>query len=485
MAQVFDRSSRMRTISLLLFLLSLTFCAKETRDFDIALAFPSDPPSLDPMLSTDLVSQKLAKFIFAGLYEFQNAKVIPKLVAKDTFFPSKTEPRLELHLRMDSGIKPEDVIFSLNRLRLGNSPRQSDYTMIKHIFKTSASTLTIQFLENTTETLAKEKLALPFASILRESVFKDRGEFSSFGPYSVLAWKKNEYLKLKKNQENGTALPDSILIQILPQSTTSLFLYKKGKIDSLKLTDFLLTIPEADSRHTLIKRGRSIQYVAINFQNPCFDKNFRYAVNFAIPRELIITKLLENRADPVIGPIPKPFFDSIFKNNQSSKFDFNKEKSEQFLRKSKCYPKILESELEFRMRGDDENQAKGRAIVQALRDIGLKVRLIGLEKAPLYKENGEGKGDLTLLTWYADYPSVWNFLDPLFHENKLGNGGNRAHYTNKKLTKRLDKKENLQDALSIIKEIEEDAPWIFLWSIQESYLVSDRFIHHEALSDFL
>ena len=53
-----------------------------------------------------------------------------------------------------------------------------------------------------------------------------------------------------------------------------------------------------------------------------------------------------------------------------------------------------------------------------------------MEKAPLYKENGEGKGDLTLLTWYADYPSIWNFLDPVFHEKKLGNGGNRSFYTN-------------------------------------------------------
>ncbi|TGL57083.1 ABC transporter substrate-binding protein [Leptospira ognonensis] len=475
----------MRTISLIFLILSLTFCAKETRDFDIALAFPSDPPSLDPLLSTDLVSQKLAKFIFAGLYEFQNSKVIPKLVARDTFIPSKMEPRLEVQLRMDSGIKPEDVIFSLNRLRLGNSPRQSDYGMLKQIFKTSGSSLTILLEANTTESLVKEKLALPFASIIKESVFNSSKEFSSFGPYSVIEWKKNEYLMLKKNQNNHQALPDSILIQILPQSTTSLFLYKKDKIDSLKLTDFLLTIPEADSRHTIIKRGRSIQYVAINSQNPCFDKNFRYALNFAIPRDLIITKLLEGRADAVIGPIPKPFFESIFKNSSHSKFDFDKQKSESFLRNSKCYPKILESELEFRMRGDDENQAKGRAIVQALRDIGLKVRLLGLEKAPLYKENGEGKGDLTLLTWYVDYPSVWNFLDPLFHESKLGNGGNRALYANKNLTKRLDKKESLMDALSVIKEIEEDAPWIFLWSIQENYLVSERFIHHEALSDFL
>jgi peptide/nickel transport system substrate-binding protein len=474
----------MRTISFLFLILSLTFCQKETSDYDVALAFPSDPPSLDPLFATDLVSQKLSKFIYAGIYEFRDSKVVPRLVKQESFYASKQGPRLDFDLDTKQAATPEDVLFSLERLLRENSPRRGDYKLIREISVNSSGKISLLLEPNTTASLIKEKLALPFATILNRKAFLENGQYTSFGNYQVAEWKKNEFLKLKLSTV-VTTLPKIILIRILPQSTTSLFLYKKQKIDSLKLTDFLLTIPEADDKHTIIKRGRSIQYVAINHNNPCFDKNFRYALNFAIPRKLIISNLLENKADPVIGSLPEPFYRSLFSDLRTSKFYFDKNLSQEFLKKSACYPKILESPLEFRMRGDDENQAKGRAILQALKEIGLKVNLKGMEKAPMYKENGEGKGDLTLLTWYADYPSVWNFLDPLFHEKKLGNGGNRALYKNNKLTSRLDEKKNLNVAKDLIYEIEEDAPWIFLWSIQENYLVSDKFILHEALSDYL
>ena len=109
-----------------------------------------------------------------------------------------------------------------------------------------------------------------------------------------------------------------------------------------------------------------------------------------------------------------------------------------------------------------------------------------MEKAPLYKENGEGKGDLTLLTWYSDFDSVWNFLDPLFHPNKVGNGGNRSFYQNKDVGNILDKPfKNNQDAIQAIEIIRKDKPWIFLWSIQENYLVSKEFLRYNVLADFL
>ncbi len=139
------------------------------------------------------------------------------------------------------------------------------------------------------------------------------------------------------------------------------------------------------------------------------------------------------------------------------------------------------------MKSDDENQTKGRAIVQSLVNLGLKIKLKPLEKAPLYKENGMGLGDLTLLTWYSDYDSIWNFLDPLFHPDKLGNGGNRTFYKNESLRIPFENKESLSptDTLRMIRKLEEDKPWLFLWSIQENYLVSKEFLQYTDLSDYL
>ncbi|WP_411821789.1 ABC transporter substrate-binding protein [Leptospira sp. 'Mane'] len=455
------------------------------------LGFPSDPPSLDPLFATDLVSQKLSGLLFSGLFQIKNAK--PKSNwAKNSRFEKKNKgTSWEIELSSESlGPKPEDIVFSIQRLLKETSPRSGDYKFIKDIIigeKPNSIKLTLDDTVNEEE--AKEKLSLPFASILSKKDFLENGEFHSFGKYRLSSWKKNESLSLIKRDSKDIKLPDTIQIRILPQSTTSLFLFRKGELDSFKLTDFLLSLPDAKNHNIIVKRGRSVQYVAINQNNPCFDKNFRHALNFAIPRESIIQKLLENKADLLKGPVAIPFLSQLTndKKNLTPNFNFDKNKAILLLKNSKCYPKILNQTLELRMRGDDENQAKGRAILQSLKEIGLQIRLKGMEKAPLYKENGEGKGDLTLLTWYADYESVWNFLDPVFHGEKLGNGGNRAFYSNTKITEILnDRKErNLPNAIKLIHRIEEDAPWIFLWSIQENYLVSDKFIRYEGLSEFL
>ncbi|TGN20728.1 ABC transporter substrate-binding protein [Leptospira idonii] len=480
----------MRTFSLVFLLLSLTFCQKTKQDAEISIAFPTDPPSLDPLFATDLVSGKLSKFLYAGLFRIQDSRPIENLASSSVWKKEKDGIVWEIRLRKtQNGPSAEDVLFSLNRLLQGNSPRKGDYHFLKKISLSSEpNSIILSLDENTSEEEAKEKLALPFASILSKKKFTETGEFHSFGAYRVDFWKKNEFIDLSLKEPNPS-LPGTIRIRILPQSSTSLFLYRKGELDAFKLTDFLLSLPEAKQENTLVKKGRSIQYVAINQTNPCFDKNFRYAINYSINRQEIISKLLEDKADLSFGPVPLPFFETAFPKTKvpAASYPYDPKKAMEYLKQSKCYPKILDTTLEFRMRGDDENQTKGRAILQALKNIGLKANLKGMEKAPLYKENGEGKGDLTLLTWYADYESVWNFLDPLFHSEKKGNGGNRSFYENEEVLKILKDRSRRDEttAWKVLEKVEKDAPWIFLWSIQENYMISEKFIRYESLSDYL
>lgn len=484
MARVFGKSSRMRTISLVFFLLSLTFCRKETPHFDLKIALPSDPTHLDPLFLTDLSGQKLAKFLHQGLF-VQDAKGIhsPWILSYKKL-PDPKKELWQIHLNANAP-SLKDIEYSLSRLVFESYPRKGDYHFLLGVSSRSETELELEFKPGTLESEWKEKLSLPFASILGKEEWK-QDHLKSFGKYKLLTWKKNEYLDLEFQGEVNSNFPKKIRFLILPQSSTSLFLYRKQQLDAFKLTDFLLSLPEANSEFTLTKKGRSVQYVAINQNNPCFDKHFRSALNLSVPRALIIQKLLENHADLTYGPIPLQYMEKIAKGKLWKEPVYDKQLAIDELKQSTCYPKIKSTCLEFRMRGDDENQAKGRAIKQALEEIGLTIKLRPMEKAPLYKENGEGKGDLTLLTWYSDFDSVWNFLDPLFHPEKVGNGGNRSFYRNPEVGKILNQpfKNNL-DALQVIERINEDKPWIFLWSIQENYLVSKDFLRYNALVDFL
>ncbi|ABZ93350.1 Substrate binding protein of an ABC transporter complex [Leptospira biflexa serovar Patoc strain 'Patoc 1 (Ames)'] len=474
----------MRTLSLVFFLLSLTFCRRDSVEFDIKIALPSDPTNLDPLFSTDLTSQKLARFLHQGLFISEKGFFISPWITKETKVQSASESILRFTLNSDSP-PIQDIQFSLSRLILESYPRKADYQFLKSVEILSGSVLELHIRKDTSESEWKEKLSLPFASIIGKEEWA-KNTLKTYGKYKLVNWKKNEFIDIHYQKDNGIQFPKSIRFYILPQSTTSLFLYRKSELDAFKLSDFLLSIPEATSIYALTKKGRSVQYVTINQTNPCFDFHFRNALNFSIPRELIIQKLLENHADLTYGPIPLPYLETLKLKLTNIDISYNREKALIELKQSRCYPNILTKQIEFRMRGDDENQTKGRAIKQALEEIGLKIKLKPMEKAPLYKENGEGKGDLTLLTWYSDYDSVWNFLDPLFHPDKTGNGGNRSFYQNPKLGLIFNKpNRNLTDAIKVIETVTLDKPWIFLWSIQENYLVSKEFLRYTELADYL
>ncbi|MDF3819367.1 ABC transporter substrate-binding protein [Leptospira sp. 96542] len=469
----------MRTLSLIFILLSLTFCQEKTRDFDLKIALLSDPQSLDPIALNDLTAQKVAKWIHKGLYHWKDGAIKTDWVKKHSIAQYKEFQLVIFELKPDAP-KPNIIARSIKRLLIESFPRKNDYDFLLGV-STGNRSVHLKIRNNISESTWKEKLALPFASIIQ---FKEDGTWESLGDYRLVEWKKNEYIDIKRNNPNSSDLPTEVRFLILPQATTALFLYRKQKLDVFKLTDFLLNLPEANEKNTIIKKGRSVQYVAINHNNKCFDQNFRLALNFAIPRELIIEKLLGSAADLTYGAIPIPYFTLKFPGSEYKTYVYDKNKAIQYLKSSVCYPNILKSEIEFRMRADEENQTKGRAIIQALRELGLTIKLKPMEKASLYKENGEGKGDLTLLTWYSDYDSIWNFLDPLFHSEKFGNSGNRSFYINKNLTKKFETK-NDSEALQTITTIYNEVPWIFLWSIQENYLVSNEFLRFVGLSDYL
>lgn len=477
----------MRTVSLYFFLLSLLFCSPEPPRTSLVFGFPTDPASLDPLFATDLVSQKLAKFIYRGLYRFENGITVQDIAKKSTY--RKTNGGFEWEIEIKPATNQpslSDIAFTLGRMRLESWPRKNEYSFISSVSVLNDSIL-VRGVGDISESILQEKFALPFASVLNEEAWVKKKKFESFAPFIVSDWKKGESLNLKRRTDDPK-LPKEIVIQILPQSLTALYLYKKDRLDLLKLSDFLLNQKEAVPERMITKKGKSVQYVAINANNPCFDLSFRKALNFAIPRKLIIEKLLNSYADETRGPLPLPFYESIYKSeNTVNPYSFDLAKAKLFLSQSKCYPAILSQNLEFRMRGDDENQAKGKAILSALEELGLHIVLKGMEKAPLYKENAEGKGDLTLLTWYIDFDSPWNFIDPLFHGGKLGSGGNRAFYKNAPLTEMIAKRDpkDTKNLENIINLLIEEAPWIYLWSIPESYLVSPRFKEYPSLSELL
>ncbi|EQA35099.1 ABC transporter, substrate-binding protein, family 5 [Leptospira inadai serovar Lyme str. 10] len=469
--------------SLAFLVLSLLFydCGKGIdRQEELIFSLPSEPISLDPIRSTDLSSRTILKYLYPSLFSAdRQGKITPALAKSYRVLPGSSDGTRILEITIHpskaadgKSIDANVVLASLNRLRNISGPKRSAYSFLTGGGIKNSHTVSLSFRGGLREAL--EKLALPQAAIYCGPPEKGCGDFS------LKEWKRNNFLRLTANDNRSTAIAPELLFRILPQATTGIFLYTKGQLDLMRLPNFLLRNGNVKEDSILVRKGGGVQYIAINGKEPCFDRNFRKAINYAIDKRTILKVLLEGKGEVSIGPFPRSIAKEFLGSDIEELYPYNIQKAKYFLEKSACYPEILEKELDFRMRGDEENQANGSALARYLRDIGLKVKIHPMEKAPLYKENGEGKGDLTLLFWYADLPLAWNFIDPLFAGDRFGNGGNRSFYFNKEMedllteVRRADTMNLASFDRKALAIVGEDAPWIFLWSPYELYLTGDR-----------
>ncbi|EMY79498.1 ABC transporter, substrate-binding protein, family 5 [Leptospira weilii serovar Ranarum str. ICFT] len=496
--------------------MSLLFsgCSSQEEDpEELILSIPSDPISLDPLFSTDLSSRTLGKFLYPFLFQkTPDGKPAYQLVESFQLSGGGKVRSLKLKLRthlLSNGeeLKAQQVRESLQRLVNTPGPRKNQYSFIREINVLGTKKIELKIFGGLRQ--AVDALSLPPAGIVccKNGEKLEAESFETLekndilavpkaGKYLLKEWKKNNYILLEKNPHAVEDLPKKIRLRILASGSTGVFLFSKGRMDLMRLPNFLLKNPHIKKENLRFRKGRGVQYVAIRAEEPCFDLNFRKALNTAVNPNLVIQKLLEDNAEPTFGPVPlgsisQTKIQEILAGNQEidSIQTHSQEKAKEYLKKSICYPKILEREIDFRMRGDEENNANGLALAGFLKELGLKVKIHPMEKATLYKENAEGKGDLTLLFWYADLPGAWNFIDPLFSGKDKGNGGNRAHYENRELENIIAKARSSDSLNSETTEalqiLVRENPWIYLWSPYEAFLISEKAKRYSSLEDYL
>ena len=474
-------------------LLLVLFCNPnkigDNKDY-LRVGIASDPTTLDPIYSVDLTSQKINALLFSKLFRFKkDGSVEGELVKEFSLRGNSLFIKLnQLETSNRANLKSKDVLYSLNRLKTEKGPRKSRYGFIKSIQIVSELELIVELDTNNSKYI--ELLALAPSSIYQEEEHTRTGNFKSAGLFYLIQWNKNETIELGLNQTSNRLekkLPLELTLQVLNQPSSAIYLFEKTKLDVMKIPYFLLGHPSVKDNGKRILKGKSLQYIAINHTNPCYDLPFRKALNLSVNRKLIIEKIFESFASEVNASVTNEYLEQF--TNEKFYYEYDLELAKKNLQQSNCYPAILDRPIELRMRADDENKAKGAVLAQSFKELGLKINILPMEKTKLYKENSEKKGDLTLLTWYIDYDSIVNFIDPILASDSFGSAGNRSFYSNPKVDAYINKirknpDENL-NPVSIIKEIKEDAPLVFLWSIHENYILSKKANEFPDLIDLI
>ena len=407
-----------------------------------------DPRSLDPALSTDVPTGRAVSYVFDGLTRFTpDARVEPALAERWTVSPDGLT--YTFHLRRGvtfhdgTAFGARQVVHSFERALnpATKGGRAEPLVPIKGAAEFAAgkakSVSGLATPNDTTVviTLAEplaafpKLLAMPVASIVPDTTPPDFGQHPvGTGPWKFVEWKHDDYLKFARNDKywGGAPATDTLTARIIPEPSTAVAEFESGSVD-------ILVIPQGetaaweqtDEKQAMLQSAPALilYYVAINTtRGPLTDVRVRQAINHAVDTRTILKQLMSGRGYPTPGVV-SPILDGADTSRARYAYDVANAKE---LLAAAGHPNGIDVEL---WHSQDAVIARLSQAVQGyLNAAGIRTKLVQRDASSAREAARKGETDMTLKTWYADYPDADSFLYPLLYSGSKGPGGNVSFY---------------------------------------------------------
>lgn len=464
-----------------------------------------NPITLDPALGADATCAEVTSLVFSGLVQFGEDTTIIPAIAENWHLDKDGltwifHLRRGVHFHHGREVTATDFKYSFERIlhpktksphtwlfdavvgaaefAAGKAPQVSGIKVL------DPQTLAITLLKPYNPFLAN--LAYVAASVVpQELVEKDPDHFARHpvgtGPFVFVAWKEGEKISLTANPEyfEGRPFMDAIEIRILGKEESDTDLFLQGSLEHIELGTDYDRIGKDPNWQPYISHlpQLSVQYLGFVHirKTPVSDRRVRQAINHAINKQRFIEKFFAGRATEANGPLPPGVlgYDPRFK-----RYDYNPEKAKQLLAAA-GYPHGLKDPLVMHVRDAKATVERAEFIKDELQKIGIPVKIEPLPWRELINEENMKTCDMYLLSWIGDTGDPDNFLYPLFHSQSFGGSGNRGYYHNPGLDEKIVNAQGIRNPVKreqayreIVKELVEDAPWVFLFH-------NDRYIVHQ------
>jgi oligopeptide transport system substrate-binding protein len=409
-----------------------------------------DPKSLDPAHANDIPSGRLVADLFDGLTRVgTDGALQPGLAERwDLSTDALTYTfHLRPHVRFHDGraLRARTVVASITRALAPETkgiplwplyPIQgarefagghaADVTGLRAVDDSTVSITLGQALA-----VFPKLLAMPVAAIVPESVGTDFSEHPiGTGPWRFVQWKHDDYVRLARNPAyfDGPPKAESLEARIIPEPSTAVAEFESGNVD-------LLYVPESetqqwqqtDERQALLKSPPPLRliYAAFNTtRGPLTSVEVRQAINYAVDRKKILDQLLAGRGRLAAGVIPPSLPGA---DTTRAPYPFDPARAKQLLAASGHAHDIA---LELWCGQEPPFPQVAQAIQAYLTAVGITITIVQRDNNSLRDAARNGKTDIVLKDWYADYIDAENFLYPLLASANVGQGGNVSFYAN-------------------------------------------------------
>ncbi len=479
-------------IGIILAVSFLSGCGYKERSFDtLYLRLKKDVTTLDPAYIVDVDGGRLAAYLYNGLVRLDYAlNVVSDLAEKweisadatryrfylrDDIVFSNGEPCTAYHIKktferiVDPKIaSPRSWIFE--KVRGVQDVMDGTSDSVRGFIVVDDHTFDIELIEPFSPflsilTTSNALVALPFDD--------DKIPYCiGTGPFTLAKWERGNKLLFDRNEAYFDKKPTIkfISVRVIPEDFTAITEFENGKIDILEIPRAEFEYFTETSRFKDYVHSAAIlntYYIGFNCQkDPYSSEKFRRTITSAINRDRIATKFLDSRVQLADSPVPPALLhDGI---TISPKQEYNPEQARALLNDINL---DLKNPLVLYIRsGDREMEGVAELIQNDLAAVGLNINIEGLEWTTFKEKIAVGEAGMFILSWWADYPDIENFLFPLFHSSNMGGAGNRSRFSNPDVDSLIEQarvtvdqhKQNTlyQQALHIIMT---EHPWVCLW----------------------
>ena len=471
----------------------------------------SDPPTLDPHLTTDGTSIGIVVEIFSGLVKLSSNESSPVVADLAESWSISEDGKtydftLRPNLKFSNGelLSAEDVKWSLERAanpKTGSPVAEEflgDIIGIKDIVDgkkittdgiTVINDRTLRIKIDAPKAYFLSKLSYPTAFILSKENVEDKNNNwlespIGTGPFILKDYTVGKEIILNRNDYywDRKAYLEEITFNLA--GGVPMAMYENNEIDitGVTLADLERVEDQCSDLNNdvvTIPPRHAITYIGFNTSKPPFDDiKFRQALNHAVDKELIADQVFSNLVIPADGIIP-PNFPGY--SEKISSLSFNLEKAKSLLVESKYASyngdsnsqEIDTSEIPritLTIPGTGGSPGFTTEIIADMwrENLGIDINIQQVEWATYIQDLHKGRLQAwSGLQWEADYPDPQTFIDTLFRSDSSINYGS---YNNKNVDNFINEAQIEQDVMSRYKLynqaeqiIIDEAPWLPLW----------------------
>lgn len=275
------------------------------------------------------------------------------------------------------------------------------------------------------------------------------------GPYMVESWKNNQSITLVKNpdfwdkSEGAGPYIDTIEMPIITSSQTGWLEFQKGTLDYSTVPPGQVAAaeakPEVTSGEWTAKRwpALAVYFIGMNMTDPALgeDLELRKAISMSTDSQNVINIVNEGVSLPAGGYVPEGI--PGYKAEQNP-YAYNPEEAKTIVDGMGGAPT-----LQYWYNTDEGHQKIAEVLQAGWETAGIDVKLSNFEWGTfldkLSKGNKGSGSQLFRMGWIADYPSMDNFLYPLFQSDQARTGS-YTFYSNTEVDGLLQEARSTQDA---------------------------------------